>query len=381
MLVLFTLFQIWRNSILEAKAERGQQRNQQQQQQQKQQDSGHVAAQRQQCELETQQQDNQQRQACDDEQQHGPQEPQQQQQQPFQQWLGAEGRQWQWPMAPDAFTAAASEAEMEAARCSSECVVIPLVEEQAQQFLMIAEQIMRRLPGSQPPAMSQDATTDATQRFTEFAGQNQAVGKLLCGMLPQVLLSVQQVQVQVNHLGAGQQQVLALVHTLMQQQQQQTQQQQQHNYAVLLSQQHMMQTLQSVASQQSTMHLAVGELAANVARYGGSSSRAVQPGMIGRVATAGRAGSSKQTKQQQRLDASAAAAAAAIDTAAVSAGSWQPEPGQQEVWLPKGGTWERWPGDMQLATLGGKCVTAAPQVCLVTCSSPPRLGCCQHRTR
>jgi hypothetical protein len=273
-------------------------------------------------------------------------------------------------MAPDAFTAAASEVEMEAARCSSECVVIPLMEEQAKQFLLIAEQTLRRLPGSQPPAMSQDETADATQRYTEFAGLNQATGKLLCGMVPRVLHGVQQVQVQVNHLGAGQQQVLALMHAMMQHQQQQQQQQQQHNYAMLLSQQQMMQTLQSVVQQQSMMHLAVGDLAANVARYGSSSSRAVQPGLLGRVATAGQAGSSKQTKQQQRLDASAAAAAAAVDAATVGADSGQREPDQQPVWLPKGGKWDRWPGDIQLATLGGKCVAAAPHRYYAIISAP-----------
>jgi hypothetical protein len=119
---------------------------------------------------------------------------------------------------------------------------------------------------------------------------------------------------------------------------------------MLLSQQHAARCLQSVGQQQTSMQMAVTDLATSAALHGRGSASTTR-------VSAAHAQQQQQQQQQHRISGQAAMAAAVAGAgpsssrASSGAGAAAAEAERQPPWLPSSGKWEKWPGEK--ATLAG----------------------------
>jgi hypothetical protein len=304
-------------------------------------------------------------------QQQQPQQQQQQQEQSFesQQAVGA-GRQqaWQASMSAEDHDNAVTELEMTAARHGSECYTILLTPELAQAALQIGQALYGEGLLHRVPAMDvQGSADDAVQRFCEYADQAKAVGQQLLGRVGQIHIELRVMQQQqhsmyalVQHQGAGLQQAHLQLNLVAQQNnqilgllQQQQQQQQQQAMAMLLSHQHMVQMIQTIAQQHASLQMGVTDLATSAARWGpGTSSRFLPAAGVGRGMAANAAAAAAATTagyNMQRPSSGSAAAAAAQGTGSQGG---VPSVGREganisQSWLQQGKALESWPGKIE----------------------------------
>ena len=340
--------QTWKASIRSAKEARraGQQQEESPQQQP---ESSQQAQQQQQQQKPPSQQGGAQQQQQQPSQEHQQGGSQQQQQQHCPQA-------WESTMPAEAYTEVVTAAEMQAARYGSECYSLVVSPEQAAHYQQLGAQLFSLLPGG-VQVMELQGSADATQRYNAWAAQLQSTGRTLAGMMAMMhmaQLAVQRqvaaLQVQQQHQAGGLQTVIDMVQSVLSRTDQilHNQQQQQHAWhAMLLSQQHAAQCLQSVGQQQTSLHMAVTDLATSAALHGRGSAT------NNPVAAA-----HAQQQQQHRISRQAAMAAAAAgagqNSSRASRGAGRTvaaEAACQPRWLPSSGKWEKWPGEK--GTLAG----------------------------